>query len=234
MSARLRGQRISRPELIQESREVIKKAGVEDHSRALLLSRLGIEVLASSNPAFAQLRPRTLVRDSPQWKTAYAIVFQYLTEQRLTITISTASTEGVSPPAISAQSSSTADERLTDLIESAPPKRTIQKGVVSIPKQPSVEPLKQQSTVPPVVEKPEKTEEKVAQEAPKRKGQAQRKGGKAVKTSRRTSSTTPKKENRPDILFISSPGNTPQDIPSDSDLQSDFVIEEIRPRATKQ
>jgi hypothetical protein len=54
-----------------------------------------------------------------------------------------------------------------------------------------------------------------------------------VRTKARPSTTTPRKDSKAGVLFISSPGSAQQDMPSDSDLQSDFVIEEIQPRVAK-
>jgi hypothetical protein len=251
MSARLRGQRISRDELIRESRDVLKNAGVRHHSRALLLSWASAEVITSDNPAFRQLQPQVLKRDSTPWVRAYAIVSQFLKEHGLAITLATAATEngGALPEVFDAASS--ADSQLSGIIETAPPKRTIGQIVARTqttpPRQrpalldlPEINLRRDQSPSPRSILDYDalhiaKTATRTsplpirAEERPqptKKKGIAPRKAGKGK-------TRTPKKEPKAGLIVISSPGKSPHRLPSDADLQSDFVIEEIRPPAHK-
>jgi hypothetical protein len=76
--------------------------------------------------------------------------------------------------------------------------------------------------------------EEAQQPGPAKKKRTGRKGGKGGKGKARGGTGTPRKEVRANVLRISSPGTALQEAPSDSDLQSDFVIEEIQPRGNKQ
>jgi hypothetical protein len=125
MSARLRGQRISRAELIKEGRDVLEAAGVRNHSRAVLLSRATSEVIASDNPLFAQLRPRVGRRDGEPWARAYALVLQYLTERGFGVTLDTAAVENGAALAGRGGAPSPSDEQLSAAIGAAPPKRSV-------------------------------------------------------------------------------------------------------------
>jgi hypothetical protein len=219
MSARLRGQRISRAELIAESREVLNGAGVRNHSRALLLSLASSDVIASGDPLFAQLQPHVVKRDSEAWVRAFGLVTQFLAERGLKVTLDTADVEHRQGPHAVSESSSSAEVQLTGLLDAAPPKRSIQEKIAGTDRKPRTV-----ATPPPApVEK---------EEPPKRKGAAARKGAASAKGKPRGGTTTPQKESKGGVVFISSPGKQ-QDIPSDSELQSDFVIEEIRPREKK-
>jgi hypothetical protein len=219
MSARLRGQRISRAELIAESREVLNAAGVRNHSRALLLSLASGEVIASGDPQFAQLQPHVVKRDSAAWVRAFALVTQFLAERQLKVTLDTADVEHREGTAAVSDSSSSAEVQLTGLLEGAPPKRSLQEKISGGDRKPRTV-----ATPPPApVEK---------EEPPKRKGAATRKAAATAKGKARGGTATPQKENKAGVVFISSPSKQ-QDIPSDSELQSDFVIEEIRPREKK-
>jgi hypothetical protein len=218
MSARLRGQRISRAELITESREVLNAAGVRNHSRALLLSLASTEVIASGDPQFAQLQPHVVKRDSAAWVRAFALVTQFLAERQLKVTLDTADIEHREAAAAVGDSSSSAEVQLTGLLEGAPPKRSLQEKIASTDRK-----LPAAATPPPPAEK---------EEPPKRKGAAGRRGAAAAKGKARGVTSTPPKDGKGGVVFISSPGKH-QDIPSDSELQSDFVIEEIRPKEKK-
>jgi hypothetical protein len=215
-------------------------------------------VIVSDNPLLAQLRPRIAKRDADPWVRAYALVFEYLAEHGFNVTIDTTTIENGSPLAPGGDASSTSDQQLSAAIEAAPPKRTVGQILAppakATPKRPpslvlpDIEPPKERSPSPrsvldydalkivpsaartSPVASPPKEEKKP--EPPKRKAVA-RKGAKAVRTKTRPGTTPPRKDGKANVLFISSPGNTQPDMPSDSDLQSDFVIEEIQPRAAK-
>jgi hypothetical protein len=219
MSARLRGQRISRAELIAESREVLNAAGARNHSRARLLSLASSDVIASGDPLFAQLQPHVVKRESTAWIRAFALVTQFLAERSLRVTLETTEVENRQPQRAVADSSSSAEVQLSGLLEGAPPKRSLQEKIAATPTDRKPPPA---ATPPTPVEK---------EEPPKRKGAGTRKGAAAAKGKPRGGTSTPQKENK-GVVFISSPGKH-QDIPSDSELQSDFVIEEIRPRERK-
>jgi hypothetical protein len=234
MSARLRGQRISRDELIVESREVLKNAGVTNHSRALLLSGATAELIKSDNPAFQQLRPRVLKRNSIPWIRAYAIIAQYLEEHRLPITLETIQTENGGPIQAVNDAASSADSQLSDAIAAAPEKASVAENVRQLQNRPRpvIEVGKSESASPePVVEEKEvKAEPSPVREEEKPQPTKRKRSAPKKTAGKGKVRTTPRREA---VLCISSPGRTPDDIPSDSELQSDFVIEEIRPRASK-
>jgi hypothetical protein len=228
MQSHLRGQRISRNELIQESRDVLKNSGVRYHSRALLLSLATSEVISSEDPAFQQLHPRILERNTTPWVNAYAIVLQYLAEHNLSITLDTAGIEKGERFPTTSDSGLTADSRLQELIEAAPPKRKVSQIVSAGKQSPEIE-----------LPKPRN---------PSRRSGLDSETLNAVKTATRTSpvsekkevvkgktvkARTPRREEKTNLLHISSPRRKVHEITSDSDFHSDFVIEEIRPRASK-
>jgi hypothetical protein len=231
MSARLRGQRISRAELIAESREVLNGAGVRNHSRARLLSLASSEVIASGDPLFSQLQPHVAKRDSAAWLRAFALVTQFLAERGLKVTLGTTEVENREPPGAIGDSSSSAEVQLTGLLEAAPPKRSIQEKMAGTDRKPPTAAAPAAAAAAAAAATPSPSAEK--EEPPKRKAAATRKGAAAAKGKPRAAgASTPQKESKGNVVFISSPGKH-LDIPSDSELQSDFVIEEIRPREKK-
>ena len=93
MQRRVRGQRISRTELIAESRRVLAEAGVGNNSRARFLSEVSGLVVGSTNPSFLQLQPTISQHDSDAWLRAYELVFRFLRENGLKATIGAVESE---------------------------------------------------------------------------------------------------------------------------------------------
>jgi hypothetical protein len=202
MCAWVRGRRITREDLVQESGAVLASAGVGNHCRAVYLSAIGREVLASPDPAFFQFQPQVLRRALPAWVRAYAVAFLYLSDHGLARTAATAAIENRAPaPAFDRESASSTDQ-LSGLIGGAPPKASVRQRIDSAL-------------------------------TPRRAGERGR-----TPAKRATATPTPTQRGvKNGALFIASPRNPrPKDGLtglSESDEQSDFVIEEIRPRETK-
>lgn len=115
----VRGQRISRSDLIKEARGVLKEAGVGNNSRAKYIRMISEEVVGSDKPIFCQLQPNLKPHESQAWLSAFALVFQYLAENKLVETRHTIETEfgqGEVLEDIGTQNG-TADDQLQQLIE---------------------------------------------------------------------------------------------------------------------
>lgn len=126
MNPNLRGQRISRQELISESQEVLQNAGVGNHSRAQFLVEVSREVVGSENPLFCQLQPKIHSHESDSWIHAFSLVFQYLTEHKLQSTLSAVEAEfnqGQLPKELTTFRKGEASTHLMRIIKSAPPPR---------------------------------------------------------------------------------------------------------------
>ncbi|OHT13297.1 hypothetical protein TRFO_16628 [Tritrichomonas foetus] len=93
LNPNLRGQRISREELIAESQEVLLNAGVGNHSRAQFLVEVSQEVVGNDNPLFCQLQSKIHSHESESWIRAFTLVFQYLSEHDLQSTLSAVEVE---------------------------------------------------------------------------------------------------------------------------------------------
>lgn len=87
MDRRLRGQRISRQELIEESRRVLDEAGVANNARAKFVTEIARIVVGSTEPIYTQLQPKIIQHDTQAWVKAFALMFQYLNDHNLTETI---------------------------------------------------------------------------------------------------------------------------------------------------
>ena len=98
MQKRVRGQRISRAELIAESRAVLAEAGVGNNSRARFLSEVSGLVVKSDNPSFIQLQPTISQHDSDAWLRAYELVFRFLRENGLKETLGAVENEFAQGP----------------------------------------------------------------------------------------------------------------------------------------
>jgi hypothetical protein len=92
-----RGQRISKAELIRESREVLDKAGVRRHSRAEFLKLVSAAVHESDNPLFLKLKPTVHSQNSNAWTLSYSFILQYLTQFNLNSTLETFERESQTP-----------------------------------------------------------------------------------------------------------------------------------------
>jgi hypothetical protein len=92
---RIHGQRISRDELVSEARAELERVGVTSQLRAEYISSLATVVVRNPNPLFAPHQPK--VRDSNlairSWADAYRLSAQFLDENKLTLTRSTADVE---------------------------------------------------------------------------------------------------------------------------------------------
>lgn len=93
MNPNLRGQRISKEDLINESQEVLLKSGVGNHSRAQFLSEVCQEAVGSQNPLFSQLQPKIRSHENQSWITAFRLIIQYLVEHELRLTIKSIESE---------------------------------------------------------------------------------------------------------------------------------------------
>jgi hypothetical protein len=196
MSARgTRGGRVSQADLVRESRAILEKAGVGPHCRALYLSGIANEVIASENPAFRQFRPHVLIRKSIAWNRAYAVVFQYFAEHNLQLTKRIARREGRESLPAPKPSTSTADEQLSDLVDGAPEKQSVQQKLNA-----------EQERV-----KPSSKTQKTAGNEWGRRTVTPGSGAKGV-------------------IVISSPAARKRTIASDSEGNSDVVVEEIPAR----
>jgi hypothetical protein len=216
-TAKLRGQRISRPELIAESRVVLAKAGVGNRSRANVLCEVTSEVVHSTNPVLTSLQPRVLTRDTDAWQRAFGLAFQYLEEHQMSRTLQTCATEKGDTTKLERQLS-TADEQFSSLL----PSRLSAKVLPPIDL-PDI-PVKQGSPSPRLIDFdainiPGKSPPKPDVE-PKKKSSAPQKRPTGT-------AATPKKSQKPKLVIES-----PRDFdgfPTDSDQQSDCVIEEVSP-----
>ena len=87
MNRRLRGQRISRQELIEESRKVLDAAGVANNARAKFVTEIARIIVGTPEPIYTQLQPKIIQHDTQAWIKAFALMFQYLNDHNLTETI---------------------------------------------------------------------------------------------------------------------------------------------------
>lgn len=88
-----RGQRISHAELVAESRETLREAGVGNHERAMFISELSKAVVGNKSPLLYQIQPKVRFRTSKAWKKAYDIIFAYIAENNLEKTLETVGIE---------------------------------------------------------------------------------------------------------------------------------------------
>ena len=127
MERRLRGQRISREELIEESRKTLEEAGVANNARAKFIKEVSKEVVGSRDPLYAQLQPKIIQHDSQAWIKAFALMFQYLNDNNLTETVSTIEVEfgqGPLPDEILEDQGVDSDKEFNDLLAGIPKKTT--------------------------------------------------------------------------------------------------------------
>jgi hypothetical protein len=109
LEAHIRGQRISRRELVSESQDAMKACGADRRLRAEFLSKLAGVVRGDANPLLFQLRPE--IRAAPNerlWSEAYQIVCQFLKDGELELTLDAAKSEcpqadSLGPPLTEAQ-----------------------------------------------------------------------------------------------------------------------------------
>jgi hypothetical protein len=122
LPSQVRGQRISREELIREARDELDTSGVNHFLRAEYLWELASVVVGNDAPILCQKQPK--VRDIPDkyWNTAHRLVAEYLVENGLTLTQKTATVEFRSFPDghLSASSSSAQFQDLTQARDEEP------------------------------------------------------------------------------------------------------------------
>jgi hypothetical protein len=108
LPSQVRGQRISREELIAEARAMLDNAGVNNSLRAEFIAELAPLVVGNRAPILCQQQPKVRPFQDRFWEAAHRLVADYLLENRLAHTIRTASVEFPAFPEghISASSSS--------------------------------------------------------------------------------------------------------------------------------
>jgi hypothetical protein len=108
LASQVRGQRISREELIAEAGVEHDKAWVNNCLRAEFIAELAPVVSHNPAPILCQQQPKVRPFPDKFWETAHHLVADYLFENRLVLTLKTASTEFPAFPDghISASSSS--------------------------------------------------------------------------------------------------------------------------------
>jgi hypothetical protein len=112
---------MTRPELIRASRAALVQVGLGNHSRGSFICEISAEVIGSENPTYAQLQPTVLDRPAEVWKRAYALVYQFLAEHDMAITMRTCTLESAEPTQPTLESyHSTADGQLEELLQAAP------------------------------------------------------------------------------------------------------------------
>ena len=84
-----RGQRISHADLVAESRETLRQAGVGNHERAMFITELSRAVVGHKSPLLYQIQPRVKFHTQKEWKKAYDLVFAYIAEHNLEKTLET-------------------------------------------------------------------------------------------------------------------------------------------------
>jgi hypothetical protein len=79
IALKVRGQRISEKDLIKESQNALRTAGVPNHHRGLYISDAAAEVVGNPLSLFSQLQRKPAKKPlSPAWIRAYQIVLAYL------------------------------------------------------------------------------------------------------------------------------------------------------------
>jgi hypothetical protein len=87
------GQRITRAEVLQQSHDVLERAGLNAHSRADFIRYLCLEILGLHRRSFVRFDPTIHERTSIAWDQAFTFVFQYILFHKLTGTIETTEAE---------------------------------------------------------------------------------------------------------------------------------------------
>jgi hypothetical protein len=91
--SRRRSQRISRTELIRESREILQGCGVGNHARSAFIREISTEVVGLQRPIFLQLQPKLLPHDTEAWDNAFCVVLRFLKRYKLAFTLATIGVE---------------------------------------------------------------------------------------------------------------------------------------------
>jgi hypothetical protein len=124
--------RISHEDLVEQSRSVLAQAGVGNHCRAIYLFKIGRELLVSEKPEFRQFHADVLRRNTSAWNRAFVIIFQYFVEHNLFVTNDIAALENHNSTPAHEGSSSTADEQLENLVDGAPPRRSVKQRLEAV------------------------------------------------------------------------------------------------------
>jgi hypothetical protein len=94
VSQKCRGQRISRRDLVLESKQCLKECGVDNRQHAYYSRLLAEAVVGNPNPLFAQRQPKKpKSAETVAWKEAYAIAIQFLKDFDLNETLTTVKAE---------------------------------------------------------------------------------------------------------------------------------------------
>jgi hypothetical protein len=94
VSQKCRGQRISRRDLILESKQRLTECGVDNRQHAYYSRLLAEAVTGNPNPLFAQRQPKKpKSAETVAWKEAYAIAIQFLKDFALNETLTTLKVE---------------------------------------------------------------------------------------------------------------------------------------------
>jgi hypothetical protein len=93
LPSQVRGQRISRDELIKEARDELDTSGVNRFLRAEYLSELATVVVGNNAPILCQKQPKVRQIPDRYWEAAHRLVAAYLIENGLTLTQKTATVE---------------------------------------------------------------------------------------------------------------------------------------------
>lgn len=133
-SGGLRGQRISRPELIKESRAVLEDKGVGNNSRAKFITEVSKLVVGSQDIVYAQLQPKIIQhQESDAWVKAYALVFKFLRDYKCGETMGAIQEEfqqGQLPMELQGDRSGNSSRQLTSLLSRRSEKKAPFKGRV--------------------------------------------------------------------------------------------------------
>jgi hypothetical protein len=87
--SQLRGQRISRTNLICESRETLQRFGVGNHSRAAFVRKVASEVVGSKASIFIPLQPKFLDHATDAWESAFWVALDFLKRRKMSLTLET-------------------------------------------------------------------------------------------------------------------------------------------------
>jgi hypothetical protein len=94
LSTHVRGQRISRTELVSETQHELTQSGVGNQLRAEFVCELTDAVRADSNPRLFQQRPEVIAPENDhRWADAYHLVYHYFKTNGLAFTLRSAEAE---------------------------------------------------------------------------------------------------------------------------------------------
>ncbi|KAH0789349.1 hypothetical protein GPJ56_006750 [Histomonas meleagridis] len=85
--------RIPQEELNERTEKKLAECGVDNVSQAKFTCEISKKVIGSKKPIYETLQPNIKCRDDEAWSRAYALVFKFLEEQKMQITLDTINTE---------------------------------------------------------------------------------------------------------------------------------------------